>query len=132
MLTSAGPRYYHHSLLDQRVPRLFGDHALVRGHGRRPRVFGRVDLLILDGWSLEPLDDPRRSLRPPYHYRHQPAWTNDLRSFVIPPTHEPCTIVLSTTPSASISHPQEQQQKVSDMGAIVIDRRACPVPENER
>jgi DNA replication protein DnaC len=47
------------SVLYQRVPRLFTDLALARGDGRHPRVLralGRVDLLILDGWGLEPLD----------------------------------------------------------------------------
>src|SRR3954462_5119981 len=46
-------------VLYQRVPRLFGDLALARGDGRHPRLLralGRVDLLILDDWGLEPLD----------------------------------------------------------------------------
>lgn len=47
------------SVLYQRVPRLFDDLALARGDGRHPRLLrglGRVDLLILDDWGLEPLD----------------------------------------------------------------------------
>ncbi len=46
------------SVLYQRVPRLFDDLALARGDGRHPRLLrglGRVDLLILDDWRLEPL-----------------------------------------------------------------------------
>lgn len=47
------------SVLYQRVPRLFSDLALARGDGRHSRLLrtlGRVDLLILDDWGLEPLD----------------------------------------------------------------------------
>ena len=47
------------SVLYQRVPRLFEELALGRGDGRHPRLLrslGRVDLLILDDWGLEPLD----------------------------------------------------------------------------
>ncbi len=43
----------------QRVPRLLADLGLARGDGRYPRLLralGRVDLLILDDWGLEPLD----------------------------------------------------------------------------
>ncbi|UPJ79469.1 ATP-binding protein [Bradyrhizobium sp. 183] len=51
------------SVLYQRVPRLFSDLALARGDGRHPRLLralGRVDLLILDDWGLEPLDAAAR------------------------------------------------------------------------
>ncbi|MGY4257651.1 DNA replication protein DnaC [Bradyrhizobium sp. USDA 4516] len=51
------------SVLYQRVPRLFSDLALARGDGRHPRILralGRVDLLILDDWGLEPLDAAAR------------------------------------------------------------------------
>ncbi|MGY3572908.1 DNA replication protein DnaC [Bradyrhizobium sp. USDA 4504] len=51
------------SVLYQRVPRLFTDLALARGDGRHPRLLralGRIDLLILDDWGLEPLDAAAR------------------------------------------------------------------------
>ena len=51
------------SVLYQRVPRLFGDLALARGDGRHPPApacLGRVDLLILDDWGLEPLTPQAR------------------------------------------------------------------------
>lgn len=51
------------SVLYQRVPKLFADLALARGDGRYGRLFralGGVQLLILDDWGLEPLDDRAR------------------------------------------------------------------------
>lgn len=56
-----GHRAYRNnrSVLYQRVPRLFDDLALARRDGRHPRLLrglGRVDLLILDDWGLQPLD----------------------------------------------------------------------------
>jgi len=51
------------SVLYQRVPKLFADLALARGDGRHPRLLrglGRVDLLILDDWGLEPLGTEQR------------------------------------------------------------------------
>lgn len=51
------------SVLYQRVPRLFANLALARGDGRHARLqrkLGSVQLLILDDWGLEPLDDPAR------------------------------------------------------------------------
>ena len=51
------------SVLYQRIPRLFADLALARGDGshlRLLRALGRVDLLILDDWGLEPLDAAAR------------------------------------------------------------------------
>jgi DNA replication protein DnaC len=48
----------NHSVLYQRVPRLFALLALGRGDGRYPKLMrqlGRVDLLILDDWGPEPL-----------------------------------------------------------------------------
>jgi DNA replication protein DnaC len=51
------------SVLYQRVPRLFAELALARGDGRHPRLLrslGRVDLLILDDWGLEPLEAAAR------------------------------------------------------------------------
>jgi len=51
------------SVLYQRVPRLFPDLALARGDGRYPRLMralGRVMLLILDDWGLEPLGPEQR------------------------------------------------------------------------
>ena len=51
------------SVLYQRVPKLFAELALARGDGRHPRLLrtlGRVDLLILDDWGLEPLDAAAR------------------------------------------------------------------------
>ena len=54
------------SVLYQRVPRLFPDLALARGDGRYRRLMkrlGRVRLLILDDWGLEPFGpDQRRDL----------------------------------------------------------------------
>lgn len=51
------------SVLYQRVPRLFGELALARGDGRHSRLLralGRIDLVILDDWGLEPLDAAAR------------------------------------------------------------------------
>ena len=51
------------SVVYQRAPRLFEELALARGDGRHPRILrnlGRVDLLILDDWGLEPLDAAAR------------------------------------------------------------------------
>jgi DNA replication protein DnaC len=51
------------SALYQRAPKLFGDLALARGDGRYARLLralGGVQLLILDDWGLEPLDDQAR------------------------------------------------------------------------
>ena len=51
------------SVLYQRVPRLFTELALARGDGRHRRLLrsiGRVDLLILDDWGLDPLDAAAR------------------------------------------------------------------------
>jgi DNA replication protein DnaC len=51
------------SVFYQRVPKLFGELALARGDGRYARIsrgLGRVDLLILDDWGLEPLDAQAR------------------------------------------------------------------------
>lgn len=48
----------NHSVLYQRVPRLFADLGLARGDGRHARLMrtlGAVKLLILDDWGLEPL-----------------------------------------------------------------------------
>jgi DNA replication protein DnaC len=48
----------NHSVLYQRLPRMFADLALGRGDGRYPRLMralGGVKLLILDDWGLEPL-----------------------------------------------------------------------------
>jgi DNA replication protein DnaC len=53
----------NHSVLYQRVPRLFADLALGRGDGRYPRLMralGGVRLLILDDWGLEPLGAEQR------------------------------------------------------------------------
>jgi DNA replication protein DnaC len=53
----------NHSVLYQRVPRLFADLALGRGDGRYPglmRALGGVRLLILDDWGLEPLGAEQR------------------------------------------------------------------------
>jgi DNA replication protein DnaC len=53
----------NHSVLYQRMPRLFTDLALARGDGRHLRllrILGRVELLILDDWGLEPLDAAQR------------------------------------------------------------------------
>jgi DNA replication protein DnaC len=56
----------NHSVLYQRVPKLFGDLALARGDGRYARLFralGGVQVLILDDWGLEPLaSEARRDL----------------------------------------------------------------------
>ncbi len=51
------------SVLYQRVPRLFNDLQLARGDGRYPRLLralGGVQVLILDDWGLEPLNDQAR------------------------------------------------------------------------
>ena len=53
----------NHSVLYQRVPRLFADLALAHGDGRYARLmraFGGVKLLILDDWGLEPLGPEQR------------------------------------------------------------------------
>jgi len=54
------------SVLYQRVPKLFPDLALARGDGRYRRLMkrlGKVGLLILDDWGLEPFGpDQRRDL----------------------------------------------------------------------
>ena len=54
------------SVLYQRVPKLFPDLALARGDGRYHRLMkrlGKVRLLILDDWGLEPFgSDQRRDL----------------------------------------------------------------------
>ena len=56
----------NHSVLYQRVPKLFADLALARGDGRYARIMRSltaVELLILDDWGLDPLDaDARRDL----------------------------------------------------------------------
>jgi DNA replication protein DnaC len=56
----------NHSVLYQRVPKLFPDLALARGDGRYTRLMkrlGKVSLLILDDWGLEPFGpDQRRDL----------------------------------------------------------------------
>src|SRR3954451_25235249 len=49
----------NHSVLYQRVPKLFADLALARGDGRHRRLIRSLispQLLILDDWGLEPLD----------------------------------------------------------------------------
>ena len=51
------------SVFYQRVPKLFSELALARGDGRYARVsrsLGKVELLILDDWGLEPLDAQAR------------------------------------------------------------------------
>lgn len=51
------------SVLYQRVPKLFDDLQLARGDGRYPRLLralGGVQVLILDDWGLEPLNDQAR------------------------------------------------------------------------
>jgi DNA replication protein DnaC len=53
----------NHSVLCQRVPRLFAALAVGRGDGRYPRLMralGGVRLLILDDWGLEPLGAEQR------------------------------------------------------------------------
>jgi DNA replication protein DnaC len=53
----------NHSVLYQRVPRMFADLALARGdgrYGRLMRALGGVRLLIIDDWGLEPLGPEQR------------------------------------------------------------------------
>jgi DNA replication protein DnaC len=53
----------NHSVLYQRIPRLFSDLALARGDGRYARLMralGGVKLLILDDWGLQPLTAEQR------------------------------------------------------------------------
>jgi DNA replication protein DnaC len=53
----------NHSVLYQRIPRMFADLALARGDGRYARLMralGDVKLLILDDWGLEPLGPEQR------------------------------------------------------------------------
>ena len=53
----------NHSVLYQRVPKLFGDLALARGDGRYGSLFralGGVHVLVLDDWGLEPLTPEAR------------------------------------------------------------------------
>ncbi len=56
----------NHSVLYQRIPKLFPDLALARADGRYPQLMkrlGKVSLLILDDWGLEPFGpDQRRDL----------------------------------------------------------------------
>jgi DNA replication protein DnaC len=52
-----------HSVLYQRVPRLFENLALARLDGRFPRLvdkLARVELLILDDWGTHSLNDQQR------------------------------------------------------------------------
>jgi len=64
----------NHSVLYQRIPKLFPDLALARADGRHPRLMkrlGRVKLLILDDWGLEPFGpDQRRDLFEIVEERH--------------------------------------------------------------
>lgn len=53
----------NHSVLYQRVPKMFADLALARGDGRYGRLFralGGVSMLILDDWGLAPLSAEAR------------------------------------------------------------------------
>lgn len=53
----------NHSVLYQRVPRMFADLALARGDGRHARLMralGGAKLLILDDWGLEALGAEQR------------------------------------------------------------------------
>jgi DNA replication protein DnaC len=53
----------NHSVLYQRIPRMFADLALARGDGRYARLMralGGVSLLILDDCGLEPLGPEQR------------------------------------------------------------------------
>ena len=53
------------SVLYQRVPRLFSNLALAHGDGRYARLqrtLGHVQLLILDDWGLEPLNEQARMI----------------------------------------------------------------------
>jgi DNA replication protein DnaC len=53
----------NHSVLYQRVPRLFAELGLARGDGRHARLMrtlGAVKLLILGDWGLEPLGPEQR------------------------------------------------------------------------
>lgn len=53
----------NHSVLYQRIPRLFADLGLARGDGRFARLMrslGGVKLVILDDWGLEPLGPEQR------------------------------------------------------------------------
>jgi len=54
---------YNRSVLYARVPKLFADLALAHLEGRYLRLMrslGKVKLLILDDWGLEPLDAQQR------------------------------------------------------------------------
>src|SRR5262249_41371439 len=87
------------AVLYQRVPRLFDDLALARGDGRHSRLLrglGRVDLLILDDWGLEPLNAGAR------HDLLSSLSPNGTRSLAIPLIPTACSIVSSTTLTASI------------------------------
>jgi DNA replication protein DnaC len=63
-----------HSVLCQRLPRLFDALALARGDGRHARLLkslARVDLLILDDWGLAPMaSDQRRDVLEIMEDRH--------------------------------------------------------------
>jgi DNA replication protein DnaC len=53
----------NHSVLYQRIPKLFDDLAMARGdrrYGRLFRALGGVSVLILDDWGLEPLTPEAR------------------------------------------------------------------------
>lgn len=104
------------SVLYQRVPRLFAQLALARGDGRYARLqrtLGHVQVLILDDWGLEPLNEQARhdfwkSLRTATaaDRRSLPAsspYPPGIASLVTPPTPAPSWIASSTTPTASNS-----------------------------
>jgi DNA replication protein DnaC len=63
-----------HSVLYQRLPRLFDALALARGDGRHARLLkslARVELLILDDWGLAPITtDQRRDVLEIMEDRH--------------------------------------------------------------
>ena len=105
------PSLYH------RAPRLFAALALARGDGRYAKLLrglARVDLLILDDWGPEKLDDraaprpardrrgPLRAPAPPSSPASCPSIAGT-RSSAIPPSPTPSSIVSCTTPTASSS-----------------------------
>lgn len=78
------------SVAYHRVPRLFATLALARGDGRYGRILkslAKTDLLILDGWGPEKLnDDQRRDLLEIIEDRHQPGAFGSLVGNIANPT----------------------------------------------
>ena len=105
------------SVAYHRAPRLFAELAVARGERRYARMLqalARVELLIIDDWGPEKLqDDQRRDLleilEDRYKRRSTPwcparcRWIAGTKSPAIPPSLTPCSTAWCTTPTASNS-----------------------------